>query len=52
MKAVTAAMEPEKYYVGQNSPIFSKIGGAKEKLKEKKKQIRKKKKEILNFKLL
>ena len=33
--------------------IFSKIGGAKEKVKEKKEQIRKRKKrKILNFKLL
>ena len=37
-------MEPEKY-VAPNSPTFPKIGGAKEKIEEKKKQIRIRKKE-------
>ena len=35
-KVFTAALEPEKLCVPQNSPIFSEIGGTKEKVKEKK----------------
>ena len=44
-------MEPEKYYVGPSSPIFTKIGGTKKKSKGKEEANKKKKKRklILNF---
>ena len=45
MKVFAAVLEPEKKHVGPNFPIFQKNCGAKEKIKENKRQIRKRKKE-------
>ena len=45
MKAFAAALELENQYVCPNSPIFPKIGGAKEKIKGKEERNKKKRKQ-------